>query len=185
MRRLAQRRLSGPVSNTSAPGRNRTCYLMLRRHALYPVSYRRASFELVTATSRAWAWRQACDVRSKSGPSLPGGCAGAFPARIPCAWASGQPTCSKPRGAVKRTKTKARPRKRAWPRCTASSSDQRSLIGVVGGRESRTPYASAARFQSTPAMPCRAVTLAAMPRSSAVSPEPVTEVPQELRSHRP
>ena len=24
-----------------APGRNRTCCLMLRRHALYPVSYRR------------------------------------------------------------------------------------------------------------------------------------------------
>src|SRR5215813_4322781 len=32
-----------------APGRNRTCCLMLRRHALSPVSYRRAVFNLGTA----------------------------------------------------------------------------------------------------------------------------------------
>ena len=33
------------ADGSGAPGRNRTCCLMLRRHALYPVSYRR-SFEL-------------------------------------------------------------------------------------------------------------------------------------------
>ena len=37
-----------PRSNLEggAPGRNRTCYLMLRRHALYPVSYRRAESQV-------------------------------------------------------------------------------------------------------------------------------------------
>ena len=29
------------LSRGGAPGRNRTCYLLLRRQALYPVSYRR------------------------------------------------------------------------------------------------------------------------------------------------
>ena len=49
---------AGPVGK-SAPGRNRTCDLALRRHSLYPLSYRGQGLEAGSLTSGLkWWWRR-------------------------------------------------------------------------------------------------------------------------------
>jgi hypothetical protein len=48
-----------PELSKSAPGRNRTCDLALRRHSLYPLSYRGQGLEAGSLTSGLkWWWRR-------------------------------------------------------------------------------------------------------------------------------